>query len=164
MPPAPLVGPATVSEVTQSTATITTSVNPDGLHTLYKLDVGTSTAYGTPYPGDAGAGSVSVELTFNLSGLEAGTTYHFRLLAANSDGTSSEPDQTFTTARGPVSLPPAFAVPLSPPLVSFTALAFPTETAKKTAKKPATKVGRGHKKTKHRKKTKRRAKKGSARR
>ncbi len=62
--PAP-VGPASVSEVTQSTATISTSVNPEGLHTLYNLDVGTSTAYGTPHPGDAvprlGAGPAHVQ-------------------------------------------------------------------------------------------------------
>ncbi len=164
VPPAPLVGPARVSEITQSTATITTSVNPEGLHTLYKLDVGTSTAYGTPYPGEAGAESTPVQLTFDLTELEAGTTYHFRLIAANNDGTSSEPDHTFTTtATAAATLPPAFAVPLSPPLVPFTAQAFPTTPpAKKATKKTTTKVHHAHKKAKHRKTTTHRAKKGSA--
>ncbi|MGB8842413.1 MAG: hypothetical protein WCC64_15240, partial [Aliidongia sp.] len=36
VPPTPLVGPATVTEVTQTSAKITTSVDPGGLHTLYK--------------------------------------------------------------------------------------------------------------------------------
>jgi hypothetical protein len=134
VPPAPAVGPATVSEVTQSTATISTSVNPEGLHTLYELNLGTSAAYGTPYPGDAGSGSAAVPLTFNLTGLEPGTTYHFRLTASNSDGSSSEADQTFTTAATTPGVLPVFSVPLSPPLLSFTGPAFPKEPGTTTTK------------------------------
>jgi hypothetical protein len=134
VPPAPVVGPASVLEVAQSSVTISTSVNPQGLHTLYKLDLGTSTAYGTPYPGDAGSGSVSVPLTFNLTGLEPGTVYHFRLTASSSNGTSSESDQTFTTASAPAGVLPVFAVPLSPPLLSFTGPAFPKESKTTTPK------------------------------
>jgi hypothetical protein len=150
VPPAPSVGPASVSEVAQSSVTISTSVNPQGLHTLYKLDLGTSSAYGTPYPGDAGSGSVSVPLTFNLTGLEPGTTYHFRLMASSSDGTSSEVDQTFTTASSPLGVLPVFSVPPSPSLVPFTALAFPGESRtvakKKTVKKKTAKKGKKGKK------------------
>ncbi|MFI4977400.1 MAG: hypothetical protein ACHQC8_01790 [Solirubrobacterales bacterium] len=133
--PAPQVGPASVSEVTQESATISTSVNPEGLHTVYELEVGTSTAYGTPYPGDAGSGSAPVPLTFKLSGLHAGDTYHFRLEASNSDGTSSEADQTFTTAAAVVKAPLELikGVP-ELGLVSFTAIAFPTETGTTTPK------------------------------
>ncbi len=126
--PAPQVGPASVSEVTQESATISTSVNPEGLHTLYKLDVGTSTAYGTPHPGDAGSGSAPVPLTFDLTGLEPGTTYHFRLTASNGDGISSEADQTFTTAAKPPEVPLELIKPPSElGIVSFTAKAFPNE-------------------------------------
>ncbi len=132
--PAPAVGPASVSEVTQESATISTSVNPEGLHTLYKFDVGTSTAYGTPYPGDAGSGSAPVPLTFDLTGLEPGTTYHFRLTASNSDGSSSEGDQTFTTAPTTAGVLTVFEVPTSPGLLSFTPIAFPTETKPTTPK------------------------------
>jgi hypothetical protein len=135
VPPAPLVGPATVSEVTQSSATITTSVDPEGLHTVYELEVGTSAAYGTPYPGDAGSGSAPVPLTFHLSGLKAGDTYHFRLTASNSDGSSSEGDQTFTTAATVVKVPvELIKLPFEVGLVSFTAIAFPTETKPTTPK------------------------------
>jgi DNA-binding beta-propeller fold protein YncE len=125
--PAPVVGPASVSEITQGSATITTSVNPEGLHTLYELDVGTSTAYGTPYPGDAGSGSGPVLLAFHLSGLHAGDTYHFRLTASNSNGTSTEADQTFTTVPGPQGFVPAFTVTPSLPPLAFTAVAIPAE-------------------------------------
>jgi NHL repeat len=128
--PAPQVGPASVSEVTQESATISTSVNPEGLHTLYELEAGTSTAYGKPYPGDAGSGSAAVPLTFHLSGLEPGTTYHFRLVASNVDGSSSEGDQTFETAPTPAEVPSVFKVPPSLGLLSFTPIAFPTATTK----------------------------------
>jgi hypothetical protein len=130
--PAPEVGPATVSEITQSSATITTSVNPEGLQTLYKLDFGTSIAYGTPYPGDAGAGTTAVTLTFKLSGLEAGITYHFRLFASNGNGTNSEGDQMFTTLPGPPGFVPSFTVTPSLPMLAFTPVAFPTETGTTT--------------------------------
>jgi hypothetical protein len=146
VPPAPSVGPASVLEVAQSSVTISTSVNPQGLHTLYKLDLGTSSAYGTPYPGDAGSGSAAVPLTFNLTGLEPGTVYHFRLMASSSDGTSSESDQTFTTASSPLGVLPVFSVPPSPSLVPFTALAFPGE-SRTVAKKKAVKKKTVKKKT-----------------
>jgi hypothetical protein len=139
VPPPPAVGPASVGEVTQESATITTSVNPGGLHTVYNLDVGTSTAYGTPHPGDAGSGSAPVPLTFKLTGLHPGDTYHFRLTASNSDGTSSEGDQSFTTAPTPSGVLPVFSVPLSPPFVAFTAVAFPAE-AKTTTPKSLTRA------------------------
>jgi hypothetical protein len=133
--PAPQVGPASVSEVTQSSATISTSVNPEGLHTLYKLDVGTSAAYGTPHPGDAGSGSAPVPLTFHLSGLHAGDTYHFRLVASNSDGSSSEGDQTFTTAATVVEVPiELIKAPSELGPVPVPSIAFPTETKPTTTK------------------------------
>ncbi len=133
--PAPQVGPATVSEVTPESATISTSVNPEGLHTLYELEVGTSAAYGTPHPGDAGSGSAPVPLTFHLSGLHAGDTYHFRLKASNSDGSSSEADQTFETAAAVVEAPlELIKPPLELGLVSVTAKAFPTEPKPTTTK------------------------------
>jgi hypothetical protein len=133
--PAPQVGPASVGEVTPESATITTSVNPEGLHTLYELEVGTSAAYGTPYPGDAGSGSAAIPLTFHLSGLHAGDTYHFRLTASNSDGSSSEGDQTFTTAAKPPEVPvEQIKAPFELGLVSFTAIAFPTEPKPTTPK------------------------------
>ncbi len=133
--PAPAVGPASVSEVTQESATISTSVNPEGLHTLYKLDVGTSAAYGTPHRGDAGSGSAPVALTFHLSGLHAGDTYHFRLTASNSDGSSSEGDQTFTTAAAVVEVPLELIKPPSElGLVSFIPIPFPTEPKGTTTK------------------------------
>jgi hypothetical protein len=156
--PAPQAGPASVSEITQESATITTSVDPEGLHTLYELDVGTSTAYGTPYPGDAGSASAPVALTFDLTGLEPGTTYHLRLTASNSDGSSGEGDQTFTTAPPPPGPPPpVLEIPASMPLLSFTAPVFPVETGPTKPETNAQKLAKALKACKRRPKSRRAA-------
>ncbi len=135
-----LLGASTVSEVTQSSATIVATIDPDGLQTTYKFDLGTSTAYGTPFPGDAGAGSEPVTVTFTLVGLEPGTTYHYRLLAGNGSETELGPDQTFTTAPGTAVEPPVLTGPPSPPFVGFTALGFPAEAKGSTTPKALTKA------------------------
>ncbi len=129
-----LLGASTVSEVTQSTATITATIDPGGLQTTYKLDLGTSTAYGTTYPGDAGSSAEPVTVTFTLVGLEPGTTYHYRLLAGNGSETELGPDETFTTAATIAVEPPVLTGPPSPPFVGFTAVAFPTTTGTTTTK------------------------------
>ncbi len=121
-----LLGASTVGEVTQRTATITATIDPGGLRTAYELDLGTSTAYGTPFPGEAGEGSEPVIVTFNLSGLQPGTTYHYRLLAGNSGETELGPDRSFTTAAGAAVEPPVLTGPAAPAFVGFTAPAFPT--------------------------------------
>jgi uncharacterized cupredoxin-like copper-binding protein len=70
-----------------------------------------------------------------LSGLKAGDGYHFRLVASNSDGSSSEADQTFTTAAKPPEPPVELIKPPSElGLLSFTAKAFPNEPGTTTTK------------------------------
>jgi hypothetical protein len=46
-----------------------------------------------------GAGSAPVAVNAALTGLQAGRTYHFRLVAVNAGGTSNGPDRTFTTLK-----------------------------------------------------------------
>jgi hypothetical protein len=135
-----LLGASTAGAVTQSTATITATIDPGGLETLYELDLGTSTAYGTTYPGDAGSGSTPTTVTFELTGLEPGTTYHYRLLAGNGKETEMGPDRTFTTAATTPGALSVFAVPLSPPLLSFTGPPFPAEAKGSTTPKALTKA------------------------
>jgi hypothetical protein len=100
-----LVGPANIesessSAIEQTTATLEAAVNPDGVDTTYHFEYGTSTAYGsnTPVPDvDIGAGEESQALIGELTGLQAGVTYHYRLVATNAAGTTNGPDRTFTT-------------------------------------------------------------------
>lgn len=89
------------AQVTQTTATINAAVNPNGLQSIYTLEIGTDTNYGTPTFGELGSGTEAVQLGFALTGLLPGTTYHYRIVALNEDGTTFGPDQTFTTGSFP---------------------------------------------------------------
>lgn len=101
---APAVATLPATGVTTGGATLNGSVNPNGFATSYHFEYGTTTAYGigVPLP-DAGVGSDNTDhsLTQAISGLQPGTTYHFRVVATNANGTSYGADQTFTTPLTP---------------------------------------------------------------
>ncbi len=87
------------ADILTSSATLTGTVNPNLLSTSVSFEYGTSTAYGStittsqsPVSGDSDT-SISAELT----GLNPGTTYHFRIKAENSLGAIYSSDVTFTT-------------------------------------------------------------------
>ncbi len=91
------------SNQAQSSATVAGTVNPNGLDTNYYFQYGTTTAYGSNTPStDAGAGTADVPVSANLTGLTSATTYHYRVVAVNSAGTTTlGADQTFTTTTPP---------------------------------------------------------------
>lgn len=96
----PTVSSGEASEVTNSSATIGGSINPEGTATTYQFQYGASTSYGSVTPGtpqSVGSDSTVHELSAHLTGLLLGTTYHYRLLAINSNGTDYGPDTTFKT-------------------------------------------------------------------
>ena len=85
--------------LTTATATISGTVNPAGLPTEYHFEYGRTAAYGASTPsGSAGAGTADVPVSATVRGLKAGTIYHYRLVASNSDGTIPGADRTFKTA------------------------------------------------------------------
>ncbi|MGA7704011.1 MAG: fibronectin type III domain-containing protein [Solirubrobacteraceae bacterium] len=95
-PPIVNYASANPSQSTQSTQLLEAYVTPEGLDTHYQVEYGVTMAYGSStQPVDMGVepGGVTQELT----GLQAATMYHFRLLAVNAAGTSYSPDGTFTT-------------------------------------------------------------------
>jgi hypothetical protein len=100
-PPAPpTVTTGAASSITQTSATLHAEVNPNGQKvTECKLEYGTTTAYGSSAPCEAPPGSVNklVTVTASLTGLTAVTTYHFRIVATNAQGTSEGNDETFAT-------------------------------------------------------------------
>jgi len=86
----------------ETSATLTGTVDPAGHSTSWYFEFGTTTGYGTKTAtqnagSTAGAKAVSVP----ISALTPATTYHVRLVAANSSGAGYGADTTFTTA-GPV--------------------------------------------------------------
>jgi hypothetical protein len=106
---------ASVSNVTATSATLEAQINPLGTDTTYYFQYGTANCAASPTscastpvpPSDAGAGETEVQApTVHLAGLVAGTTYHYRLIATNSLGTVTGPEQAFTTqAPGTSALP-----------------------------------------------------------
>ena len=94
----PVVITSAASAVAGTGATLNGSINPNGLGTTYCFEYGTSTSYGsTTADANAGSGSSVVLAKADIADLTAGATYHFRLVATNSAGTSMGEDQTFTT-------------------------------------------------------------------
>jgi hypothetical protein len=82
------------------------TINPNGLSTTYYFEYGTTTSYGsTTSETDAGSGTDDVSVSADLTGLSEGMTYHFRLVATNSGGTSYGDDATFTSTTTPAPAP-----------------------------------------------------------
>src|SRR5215212_1893891 len=98
--PLATTGPAT--SVTRTTATLTGSVDPNQTATTYHFEYGTTTAYGLTTPETAaGDGDDPVDVKADVKNLTAQTTYHYRLVATNTDGDSVGADRTFRTADAP---------------------------------------------------------------
>lgn len=89
----------TATELSRHSAKIRAIVNPEGLATSYVLEWGVSKEYGNVSPltgeGSAGVGSKYVEVNAPLTSLELGRTYHYRVKATNSSGTTYGEDRTF---------------------------------------------------------------------
>jgi hypothetical protein len=97
----PTVVEQSVSNVGSSTATVNAQIDPGGEPTSYRVEYGTTSAYGSITPQDSlPASSTPVSVRVELGGLEPGTEYHFRFLAQNPVGVASPgADMVFTAAR-----------------------------------------------------------------
>jgi len=84
------------SPVYATSAVLNGTVSPNGLTTTYHFEHGATTAYGLVTASRTTNADASVSET--VGGLSADTTYHYRLVAANSSGTSYGPDRSFQTA------------------------------------------------------------------
>jgi len=94
----PTVTTITASNITENGATLNGTVNPNGLTTTWYFEWGTTTSYGnSTVINSAGSGLNNVSVNSNITGLLPGYTYHFRLVAVNSNGTVNGNDLTFTT-------------------------------------------------------------------
>jgi alpha-amylase len=95
----PSINSFSSSAVTDSTASLAAAVTPNGVATTVFFEYGLSTSYGTTVPGQGiGNGNSPINVSANLSGLTSGTTYHYRVYATNSVGTTFGADATFDTS------------------------------------------------------------------
>jgi hypothetical protein len=103
-----VVLPETVTQaadpVGAESATLNGSVNPEGLPlTECFFEWGETQAYGNVAPCEepnatgVGEGSLPVQVHAEISNLKPGTSYHFRLAAANSNGPQGGENETFVT-------------------------------------------------------------------
>jgi hypothetical protein len=86
--------------VTQTSATIQWRVDPDGSNVSEcKFEYGTSESYGSTASCKAlpGSGEKPILASASISGLSPSTTYNFRLVTKNGNGTLDGPNITFNT-------------------------------------------------------------------
>lgn len=116
----PVTTTVAASNVATTTATLNGKVDPSGTDTTYHFQYGTSTAYGAVTP-TAGPihGNGPKPVSAAVAALAPNTTYHFRLVAVNTAGTSNGADVAFHTLA---TIPPstnAVSISASPAIVKF---------------------------------------------
>jgi hypothetical protein len=101
---APIVGSPSASAIAQTSATLGAVINPSLSSTTYHFEYGTSSSYGagTVESGSLGSDNSAHPVAAGITGLTPGTTYHYRVVAANAVGPTASSDQTFTTAAAPL--------------------------------------------------------------
>jgi phosphodiesterase/alkaline phosphatase D-like protein len=97
--------PATVTTgiagpVTTTTAQLNGTVNANNVSTTVTFEYGLTTSYGTTVTADQSpvTGSVDTAVSKAISGLTADTTYHYRVVGVNANGTGNGEDETFFTS------------------------------------------------------------------
>ena len=102
--PLPTVTISAATLISANGATLNGTVNPLGQISTASFEYGLNTSYGSAASValSPNNGSTTQSVSANLTGLSASTTYHYRLTATNSDGTSVTSDGTFTTLPPPV--------------------------------------------------------------
>ena len=100
----PAVGGLFVSDVHSDSAIVHGPVTPEGAPTTFHVDYGTEDCLANPgactssaETASIGGGLSSTPVSALLEGLQAGTQYHYVLVATNQSGTTKSADFTFTT-------------------------------------------------------------------
>ncbi len=96
-PPSVATGPPT--QVGKNSATVSAVIYPNKQATTYYFQYGTSTSYGSQtLAASVAAGTVPVTVTATLTGLEARTIFHYRIVALHGNtAPQADADVTFMT-------------------------------------------------------------------
>ena len=97
---APTVTTNAATAVSTTSATLNGVANPNNSSTALMFQYGTTTSYGNEIPATPGSvnGATAVSATAQLTGLAQNTTYHYRIVATNTAGTTNGADQAFSTS------------------------------------------------------------------
>ncbi|MEP0708021.1 MAG: choice-of-anchor D domain-containing protein [Parvibaculum sp.] len=98
---APTVTTDAATLVTSSSVQLNATVSGNGATTTGSFEFGTTTAYGTTLATTLNDSGDDVAVALAHGGLTPGTTYHYRMVATNSQGTTNGDDATFTTLAAP---------------------------------------------------------------
>ena len=94
----PQIHSTTATQITRTSAKLGSQINPAGKVTSFHFQYGPTASYGQTTPdGNLPSDTSDRSATRDISGLTPGTTYHYRVIATNPDGTSVGPDRTFAT-------------------------------------------------------------------
>jgi hypothetical protein len=104
-PPAAATGPA--NNISANAATVTGIINPHGETTIWAVQYGLTNAYGVEtFQHAIPAGNAPVTVSQPLTGLAAGTTFHYRIVALhNGSVAQAGADATFMTLPKPRPVP-----------------------------------------------------------
>jgi hypothetical protein len=102
LPPTITVGNPTLT-LDGTQATVSAALNPNGRSTVWWVQYGTTTSYGSQTPAATlSAADVEQPVTTTLTGLRPATSYHYRFVANNRTGSASTTaDHTVMTLVGP---------------------------------------------------------------
>jgi DNA-binding beta-propeller fold protein YncE len=91
------------TDVIDTAATLHGSLDPVGIETTEcRFEWGTDTTYGNSAPcAEGDAFNAAEEVSAELTGLTAATTYHYRLVVANGEGENRGQDRSFVTVGPP---------------------------------------------------------------
>jgi hypothetical protein len=104
-PKPPRVYTGDTPEVSTSSATVRGAVDPRGVETNFYVQYGTTAAYGAQtQPAAVGSSTQEIKVVQTISGLQSNATYHYRIVASSSAGTTFGEDRTFTTRKIPLAL------------------------------------------------------------
>jgi hypothetical protein len=102
---APSASTGPVTAIGPTSATVSGSVNPNGVATTWYVEYGTTTTYGSSTSKTSGgSGTVAVAISATLTNLKPGTSYHYRVVATSTAGTSRGADGLLTTSSAPVAV------------------------------------------------------------
>lgn len=96
----PAINNISVTSITTNSATINADINANNANTTAVVEYGTTAAYGSSVAMSPSpiSGATPMATSANLTGLNANTVYHYRIVANNANGTTNSTDQTFQTA------------------------------------------------------------------